>query len=326
LSTVLTCTICHTSGRAHETGLRTCEDVRHLGNYAVYRCDACGNAFTHPDLAPGAYELLPDATNDALSPVESKLLQWMMKRRIDKLQTFAGEQTARLLDIGGGACAFANAAAQRGYDVTVIEPNEKNRAYADTKRNVRFVADQFPGNLLRSNILAPASFDIVTMWHSLEHTPQPVEVLAAIRSVLKPGGLLFVSVPNIDSLQARTGGNYWTYLDVPHHLCHFSPRGLESLLRKCGFELRHSFRFSAEYDLFGWYQTLLNVVSRSHNYFYNSRKKRRLDQSYLRFPTWTKVVTAVGPILLPFAAAAALIAFAVNSPSCVEMIAMKELE
>jgi 2-polyprenyl-3-methyl-5-hydroxy-6-metoxy-1,4-benzoquinol methylase len=239
---------------------------------------------------------------------------------------FAGESAARLLDIGGGACAFANAAAKRGYDVTVIEPNEKNRPYADTKSGVRFLADQFPGDLLRSKILAPDSFDVVTMWHSLEHTPHPADVLSAVQKVLKPGGILFVSVPNIDSLQARTGGNYWTYLDVPHHLCHFTPRGLEPLLRKSGLKLQHAFRFSAEYDLFGWYQTLLNVVSRSHNYFYNSRKKRRLDQSYLRFPTWTKSVTAVGPLLLPFAAVAAMIASAVNSPSCIEMIAMKELE
>ena len=292
----------------------------------MYRCDACGNAFTHPDIAPGAYELLPDAANDDLSSLESRLLHWMINRRIDKLQAFIGAGAVRLLDIGGGACTFANAAAKRGYDVTVIEPNEKNRAFADAKSGVRFVADQFPGNLLKSNTLAPSSFDVATMWHSLEHTPQPAEVLAALRTVLKPRGILFVSVPNIDSLQARTGGNFWTYLDVPHHLCHFTPRGLDTLLRKSGFAVRHSFRFSAEYDLFGWYQTLLNVVSRAHNYFYNRRKKLRLDQSYLRFPTWTKLVTAAGPILLPVATAAAFIAYAANSPSCVEMIAIKELE
>lgn len=292
----------------------------------MYHCDACGNAFTYPDLAPGAYELLPDTASDSLSPLESRFLRWMIQRRVDKLQAFVGAGAARLLDIGAGACAFANAAAQRGYDVTVVEPNEKNRAFADSKSGVRFIADQFPGGSLGSDVLAASSFDVITMWHSLEHTPQPAEILAAIRRLLKPGGILFVSVPNIDSLQARFGENFWTYLDVPHHLCHFTPRGLGTLLRKSGFAVRHTFRFSAEYDPFGWYQTLLNVVSRSHNYFYNSRKKKRLDQSYLRFPTWTRFVTAAGLVLLPVAGGAALIACAVNSPSCVEMIAMKELE
>ncbi len=324
MSTELTCRVCHTSLRSRDTGLRTCEDARQLGEYAVYYCDACGNGFTTPDIPPSQYELPTDVSTSELNAGTDFLLRWFVRRRVDKLDSLMQQQNSTLLDVGGGACAFANASAARGYSVTVIEPNEKNRAYADAKKDVRFISEMFSQDLINNGVLKRNSFDAITMWHALEHTRDPGEALETAHALLKPGGLLFVSVPNFSGLQARFGRNYWTYLDVPHHLCHFTHFGLQGLMKKCGFSLIRSYRFSVEYDPFGWYQTLLNVLGRSHNYFYNKTKKHRTDDSYLRYPTWTKAVTAIGPVLLPVVAILSLVTIVANSPACVELAVVKE--
>jgi 2-polyprenyl-3-methyl-5-hydroxy-6-metoxy-1,4-benzoquinol methylase len=324
VSTQLTCRICYTSNRSHFTGLRTCEDIRHLGNYEVFYCEACGNGFTTPDIPPDHYELLPDASDDRISSSANTLLRWFVNRRIQKLLDLLDIPKASLLDIGGGACAFANGVARRGHRVTVIEPNEKNAKFADVSHGVTFISEMFSEDLIKRGVLQPNSYDAVTMWHSLEHTSDPQEVLRTIHAILKPNGVLLISVPNLASLLARFGGNYWTYLDVPHHLCHFTQRGLKRLIKVNGLSLCRSYRFSIEYDPFGWYQTLLNVISRSHNYFYNSRKKRRADESYLRYPRWTKFITAIGPVLLPIVCVMSLVTLTANSPACVEIAVRKE--
>lgn len=325
MATELTCRICQTTNRSFDTGLRTCEDIRHLGTYAVYFCEACGNGFTTPDIPPSHYKLLPDVADDELTPSAGALLRWFIGRRVKKLESLTQIRNASLLDIGGGACAFANAAARRGFNVTVIEPNEMNRKFADTSHGVKFIAEMFSKKLIEQGLLVPNSFDAVTMWHSLEHTSAPRESLQAVQKVLKPGGTLFVSVPNLNGLLAVVGGNYWTYLDVPHHLCHFTPKGLARLVEDVGLRLQRTYRGSIEYDPFGWYQTLLNLLGRSHNYFYNIRKKRRIDEQYVRHPRWTKFVTAAGPLLLPVAAIATMTTMSINSPACVEIAARKEL-
>lgn len=324
MSTKVICRICHTSYNLIETSLRTCEDIRTLGEYKVFYCNTCDNGFTFPDVPMEAYELLPDVSKDEQPSSASAVLQWFIEQRVKKLEFLFGKKKLSLLDIGGGACAFANAMACREHLVTVIEPNEKNKKYADTSNGVNFISKMFSDDLIRQGILKPNSYDVVTMWHSLEHTPDPQKVLIAIRAILKPGGIVFISVPNLTGLQAKMGGNYWTYLDVPHHLCHFTPRGLKLLLVNSGFGIHNSYRFSIEYDPFGWYQTLLNMIGRSHNYFYNSRKKNRADETYLRYPRWTKFTTACGPLLLPIVGILSLISMIVNTPACVEIVAKRE--
>jgi SAM-dependent methyltransferase len=94
--------------------------------------------------------------------------------------------------------------------------------------------------------LGPAEFDVVTLWHSLEHVHDPVAVLREVRRLLVPGGKVVVAVPNIDSRPFRWFGQSWFGLDLPRHLTHFSPQTLRKMLTKSGFAagpvrmLRHS--------------------------------------------------------------------------------------
>src|SRR5262249_10556053 len=94
--------------------------------------------------------------------------------------------------------------------------------------------------------LQPQSFDIITMWQSLEHVHAPLEVLREAYRLLAPGGRLVVAVPNIESLPFRWFGNAWYGLDLPRHLRRFAPCTVRLMLERAGFRpglvrmVRHS--------------------------------------------------------------------------------------
>jgi SAM-dependent methyltransferase len=85
--------------------------------------------------------------------------------------------------------------------------------------------------------LRPRTFDVVTMWHSLEHVHDPMTALREAYRLLAPGGRLLVAVPNIDSLAFRWFGSAWYGLDLPRHLTHFAPWTLQLMLERVGFRV-----------------------------------------------------------------------------------------
>jgi SAM-dependent methyltransferase len=94
--------------------------------------------------------------------------------------------------------------------------------------------------------LKPSSFDVVTMWHSLEHVHDPLSVLREAYQLLVPEGRLVIAVPNIESWPHHWFGRAWFGLDLPRHLTHFCPKTLQIMLECAGFRveslrmLRHS--------------------------------------------------------------------------------------
>ncbi|MBI3977609.1 MAG: methyltransferase domain-containing protein [Chloroflexi bacterium] len=315
----IACPLCGADADAlRRSHLRTCEDNLHLGDFSVLYCSRCRNAFTHPRLALADSILEADVPWSDLSFVERRLLHLFVQIRVQRVLAALGRRPApAVLEIGSGSCAFANALVRAGARVTVVEPNEKNARFADP--TVQFIPEFFSRELVHQGALAGRRFDAVVMWHSLEHQPHPRETLRLVRHLLEPDGTLYLCVPNIDSLQAETGQNFWAYLDVPHHVSHFTMVGLVALLRDLGFGHFRAHFYSVEYDTFGFYQTLLNLVSRSHNYYYNVRKKRRQTVEYLRHPGWTKLVTALGFLWLPLAAVLSFYGAAIGKPACIEL-------
>lgn len=98
---------------------------------------------------------------------------------------------------------------------------------------------------VHSQRLPAGYFDVITLWHVLEHLPRTGDVLARVNNLLAPGGLLFVSLPNVASFQAELFGRFWyAFDDVPRHLFHFSPASLRTLIERAGFELTDQVFFS----------------------------------------------------------------------------------
>lgn len=298
------------------TNYSTTQDNLNLGIFSVYFCLNCNNGFTYPKVIKKSRILSPDVPPLNLNSIFGLLLSLFVQIRTKYIldtHTIKDLKKLRVLDIGGGSCKFANSLVRKGALVTVIEPNKKNKIYA--AQGVNFISDIFDRKVLKKIKYKSEPFDLITMWHSLEHCPDPKEVCLLANKILKKKGYLIVIVPNFESLQSTIGKNYWTYLDVPHHLFHFTHIGLNLLFSETGFRLKKSYRFSLEYDLFGWQQTILNVFTKSHNYFYNRVKKNRANQ-FLTFPRWTKLVSIFQILFLPVSIVLALISSVISRPSC----------
>jgi SAM-dependent methyltransferase len=97
-------------------------------------------------------------------------------------------------------------------------------------------AEVFVGDILDAPF-APGSFDAITCFHVFEHLYQPRDVLAKISAWLKPGGVFYTMMPNIDSAGARLFGSYWYALELPRHLYHFSPASLKAVAGSVGLEV-----------------------------------------------------------------------------------------
>ena len=120
------------------------------------------------------------------------------------------------------------------------------------------------------------TFDVITLWHVLEHLEDPVGTVRACFDLLKPGGLLVLCGPNFESLQSRVGQSLWFHLDVPFHLYHFSPTSLRCLLQEHPFDIMKIKHFSLEHNPFGFLQSMLNRMGLRRNLLYDTLKMREL--------------------------------------------------
>jgi SAM-dependent methyltransferase len=188
------------------------------------------------------------------------------RRRLALLAPFAGPP-AQLLDIGAGRGRFVAAAVAAGYDARGIEPSARGAvAAAELGAPVARAA-------IEDAEVPSGTVGVATLWHVLEHLDDPGAALQRIAGWLEPGGVLLVGVPNYASLQARIAGERWYHLDVPRHRVHFTPAGLEALLRSCGFEPVATTHILLEHNPFGMWQSLVNRATRHPSYLYNVLKR-----------------------------------------------------
>ena len=140
----------------------------------------------------------------------------------NKLQLINDLQKSKgkLLDIGAGTGEFLMVAKDNGWQTTGIEPSDKARNIA-LKKGV-FLADSL-------SVLEDHSFDVITMWHVLEHVPNLEEYILELKRLLKPTGTILIAVPNFKSFDAEYYGRFWAAYDVPRHIWHFSKTAIQKL-------------------------------------------------------------------------------------------------
>src|SRR5262249_56551348 len=164
-------------------------------------------------------------------------------------QALPVQGAGRLLDFGCGSGSYLERMHRQGWQVTGVDVSAAAVQRVRTELHLPALVGSLPHPELRR-----ATFDVITMWHSLEHVHAPLEVLRQAHRLLVPGGRLVVAVPNIDSLPFRWFGPAWFGLDLPRHLTHFAPWTLQLMLERAGFQpgpvrmVRHSdwLRSSAE--------------------------------------------------------------------------------
>ncbi|MGL2962611.1 class I SAM-dependent methyltransferase [Flavobacterium sp. RSB2_4_14] len=140
----------------------------------------------------------------------------------------AQSQKGKILDIGAGTGDFLVVSKNDGWDTIGIEPSEKAKGIALNK-GVKFAESL---SSLENN-----SFDVITMWHVLEHVPNLDEYIVELKRLLKPTGTIIIAVPNFKSFDANYYGKFWAAYDVPRHIWHFSKTAIEKLFSEKGMKL-----------------------------------------------------------------------------------------
>ena len=185
-----------------------------------------------------AYISHTDQKKGLLQGVYQVVKTWSLRKKVALIEKQNG-CVGSLLDIGAGTGEFLIAAKKRNWNVFGIEPNPTALNLANGK-----------GLSLESNLNAfmHKQFDVVTLWHVLEHIPNLEEITVQLSKLVKVGGSLIIAVPNFKSYDARYYGKYWAAYDVPRHIWHFSQSSMSEIF-KSNFDLEktHPMLFDSFY-------------------------------------------------------------------------------
>lgn len=206
--------------------------------FQLTRCNNCGFLFTNPrpkktDLAR-YYQ-----SEDYFS--HSKKKKGLISFLYDSVKKYALYQKFRLiskykkrgsiLDVGCATGEFLHHFKNRGWKTLGIEPAEQPRKFAIDNYSLKVKSEE------SITVLKDESFDVITMWHVLEHVPELNQRMKEIRRLLKPDGLLLIALPNYLSWDGQHYKNFWAGYDVPRHLYHFTPDTISLLLEKFHFSV-----------------------------------------------------------------------------------------
>jgi len=168
---------------------------------------------------------------DSKKTLVDKLYQivksYSLKKKVSLLNSFATSEKT-LLDIGAGTGDFLATAKKQNWKIAGVEPNSSARKKANEK-----------GIHLHSELkeFSESKFEVITLWHVLEHLPDLESQIKTIVSLLAENGTLVIAVPNFNSYDAKHYGKFWAAFDVPRHLWHFSKKSIKKLFAKHKMEL-----------------------------------------------------------------------------------------
>jgi 2-polyprenyl-3-methyl-5-hydroxy-6-metoxy-1,4-benzoquinol methylase len=217
--------------------------------FAVVRCKSCRLVYTNPRpdedsigrFYPPDYRphRRPRKMRHAGPP--SPVARWSGRSVPERDGGLPWVGRGRLLDFGCGGGGYMKRMADCGWQVTGLDAAVGAVRQVQEGLGLRALVGSLPHPDLR-----PGSFDVVTMWHSLEHVHRPLAILREAFKLLVPGGKLVVACPNLDGWAYRAFGASWFALDLPRHLTHFTPATLRAMLTAGGFRveqvrpIRHS--------------------------------------------------------------------------------------
>ena len=197
----------------------------------LVRCRDCGLVYTaRVNIGEMAEKYASDEYTDANAEYFEDDLSFEHQAAVRVERVRSRLSTGRLIELGPGSGHFLAAADSAGFDVLGIEPSP-----ALAERISRRFGVPVQSSTVEQALLDDDSADVICLFHVLEHLEDPVGTMRALGRVLKPGGLLFVEVPNVDSAMARRRGEQWVAIRPERmHLTQFSPRTLPPLLERAG--------------------------------------------------------------------------------------------
>ncbi len=179
------------------------------------------------------------------------------------LRTVLVVPKGNFLDVGSGSGEFLLRARSLRMNVYGVEPGSFDKEFA--KKNGLNI---FPGDLFSAKF-PEDYFDVITLNHVFEHVPSPTLLLQELKRILKPGGSIIVTVPNVSSLPFKLFKQFWVNLEIPRHLYHYSPKTLKLYAYKTGLIVT---KLNYNSDPFRFLGSFLNVLTDA-----SLRKKRQLS-------------------------------------------------
>jgi len=243
------CLIC--GAKSFKTYLEVQDYFLSKEKFTIVNCTNCGFRFLNPRPIPtelGKYyessEYISHSNNK--SGITNKLYQVVRKFTLRQKYVLVKNLISSgktILDIGCATGEFLNEFRKYGWTTYGVEPNFHARESAKKNYELNVCSEEEMSNFLDS------SFDVITMWHVLEHVSGLIDRINEIARLLKNNGVLLVAVPNSKSFDADYYGKFWAAYDVPRHLYHFSPDTIKRLFEKYGFVLQKTLpmKFDAFY-------------------------------------------------------------------------------
>ena len=248
------CPVC--GGRPGRTIYPEARDPITLDTFQIVACFNCATSYTAP--RPRSLDRYYPQLYREYGPLVTAVLRAFYTTRVSRWARVKSTGGS-VLEVGCGPGLMLAAFSRRGWKTLGIERNEK--AAEEAQRRLGLDISVKPVEALPLD----ARFDLVIMFHVLEHIADPVTLLGECAKRLAPGGRIILNVPNFASWQSRFAGSNWLHLDPPRHLTHLTPETLAGILEKAGLELSRVSFASFEHDPYGWVESTINRLTGRKN-------------------------------------------------------------
>lgn len=214
----------------------------------LWRCNRCGLIFSDWRLTQEELERLYRSMEDALYDSEDENRRRTFRKDLARIaQSLPKEKSdISLLDIGCATGLFLVEAKERGWRIAGIDVS----SWAIGRARERGIQNLHEGTAF-SYPANPASFDVITLLDTIEHDPDPAALLERVQMLLKPGGLLYITTPDIGGITARIFGARWWGMN-PLHLTYFSRAPMKLLLERHGFDVLSIRAYRRSFTLGYW--------------------------------------------------------------------------
>lgn len=245
--TLENCPICNSTNNTNSMNV-----VDHMitkEEFTIQKCLDCDFHFTNPrptEEINGEYYKSENyishssSNKGIINKLYNVVRNYTLKRKRRIIENLTNERN--LLDIGCGTGHFLNECKQNDWNISGLEPDEDARNF--TKKHFNFSTEPIENLYSKKE----KSFDVVTMWHVLEHVYHLQKDVSQIVSLIKENGYFVIAVPNRESFDANYYKNYWAAYDVPRHLYHFSENNIVELMQQ--YDLQHIKTLPMKFDSF----------------------------------------------------------------------------